>query len=241
MISILLPTHGQDGREDWLALALDRIMAQTYTDFEIIIRDDGEQCVLGYGKLVSRIFDMHQLPALEFRKGVHFVRNPDKVGVYAGLNETMRAAKGDIFYFHASDDFLVDDRVLQDVAALFPALERPAWLYGKQLFCNSQGDPCGDPWGLRPSTFEALVKANRMFSASVFWNRKMLEAAGEFDEHYQCAGDYDMWIRFWKVTPPMIVQRPISYYRLHEGQDGHVRQELTAAEAQRISAHYKAT
>lgn len=53
LVSIILPTY--NGKEEWLSQAIDSVLDQTFTDFELIIINDAstnniEETILKYAK-----------------------------------------------------------------------------------------------------------------------------------------------------------------------------------------------
>lgn len=92
MISIVIPVYNV---EKYLAECVDSVLNQTYTDYEIILVDDGATDNSGrmcddYAGRDSRIRVIHQ------KNG----------GLSAARNTGMAAAKGEYIYFLDSDDFL---------------------------------------------------------------------------------------------------------------------------------------
>ncbi len=90
-VSIGLPVYN---RENFIGKTLDSLLAQTFTDFEIIISDNGstdgtEQICRDYAQRDSRI---------------RYIRQPKNLGLLGNFNFVMKAARGKYFMWTASDD-----------------------------------------------------------------------------------------------------------------------------------------
>ncbi|MCR4614120.1 MAG: glycosyltransferase [Bacteroidaceae bacterium] len=100
--SIILPIYNV---EKYLSACIDSILAQTYSDYEIILVDDGStdtspQICDQYAGQHSCIHVIHK-----HNGGLSDARN-------VGLN----SARGEYVFFIDSDDFLIDNTVLQRIA-----------------------------------------------------------------------------------------------------------------------------
>lgn len=92
MISVIVPVYNA---EKYLPQCIDSILAQTYTDFELIIVDDGSTDRSGqicdeYKDKDSRVYVVHQ----------------ENRGVSAARNAGIDMAKGEYIAFVDSDDFI---------------------------------------------------------------------------------------------------------------------------------------
>lgn len=100
--SIILPIYKV---EKYLRPCVDSILSQTYQDFEIILVDDGSpdscpQICDGYAAKDVRVRVIHQKNA----------------GQAAARNAGLDIAQGDYICYVDSDDFLIDNNVLQKIA-----------------------------------------------------------------------------------------------------------------------------
>lgn len=95
MISIIIPVYNV---EKYLSECLDSILAQTYTDYEVILVDDGSSDCSGaicdeYAKKEARIQVIHQ----------------ENAGVSVARNNGIKQARGEWITFVDSDDWLDSD------------------------------------------------------------------------------------------------------------------------------------
>ena len=92
MISVVIPVYNV---EKYLAECIDSVITQTYTDYEIILVDDGATDLSGgmcdeYAESNTKIRVIHQ----------------ENGGLSAARNTGLNAAKGDYIYFLDSDDYI---------------------------------------------------------------------------------------------------------------------------------------
>jgi glycosyltransferase involved in cell wall biosynthesis len=104
-VAIGLPVH--DG-ENFLVEALESILAQTYTDFELIVSDNAstdrtQEICLAYAARDGRI---------------RYVRNETNLGVAPNLNRTFRLARAEYFKWAPHDDVLAPEFLSRCVDAL---------------------------------------------------------------------------------------------------------------------------
>ena len=95
-VSIGLPVHNG---ESYLEDAIDSILAQTYTDFELIISDNGS-------------IDRTREICLEYQKmdgRVHYHRSEENIGAAPNHNLLFRLATGEYFKWAAYDDRIAPD------------------------------------------------------------------------------------------------------------------------------------
>src|SRR5258708_9503485 len=106
-IAIGLPVHNGD---NYLAAAIDTILAQTYGDFDLVISDnastDGtEEICQAYAQRDRRI---------------RYIRQPKNVGAAANHNLTVRMTDSPYFKWAAHDDLLAPGFLAASVDVLPP-------------------------------------------------------------------------------------------------------------------------
>lgn len=104
-VSIGLPVYNG---ENYLAEAINSVLAQTYTDFELIICDNGstdrtEEICRHYADVDPR---------------VRYHRNPKNLGASANFRRAFELATGELFRWLAHDDALAPEYLDRCVAAL---------------------------------------------------------------------------------------------------------------------------
>lgn len=101
-VSILIPCYNA---ERWLAATLESALAQTWTNSEVIVINDGSQ-------------DGSLRVAREFAgRGVRVIDQPN-AGASAARNRGLREARGEFIQFLDADDLLSPDKIAAQVALL---------------------------------------------------------------------------------------------------------------------------
>ena len=89
-VTIGLPVYNG---EDFLESALDTLLAQTYTDFELVIADNAS---------TDRTGEICRRAARDAR--VRYHRNDENVGAMRNFNRVFELARGEYFMWAAHDD-----------------------------------------------------------------------------------------------------------------------------------------
>lgn len=97
--SIILPIYNV---EKYLSACIESILSQTYKDYEIILVDDGSKD--SSGKICNEYADKY-----DFVKVIHKTNG----GLSDARNVGLKQATGEYVFFIDSDDYLIDNRVLE--------------------------------------------------------------------------------------------------------------------------------
>jgi glycosyltransferase involved in cell wall biosynthesis len=184
LVSVIIPAYNTAGH---IGRALGSVFAQSYTDFEVIVINDGspdsEQMELAIAPYLSRITYLRQ----------------ENRGPSAARNLGIRHARGEWLAFLDSDDawlphylaeqlrFLRSDPAL-DMVYCDATLEGDTSTAGKTFMqlCPSTG----------PVTFESLlVGRTQVITSGTVVRRQRVTAAGLFDEEIHRSEDHDLWLR----------------------------------------------
>lgn len=224
-ISICLPVFD---RAEMLGNALESLLIQTHSNWEVVIKDGCLQ-----RPAVGNVFLKEQFNRLGPR--LRYILSKD-AGIFPALNEAMLHATGDVFHFLCSDDGLSHPDVLAAINAEFAGRNDPYWCYGQTQNMDVYGadlDVCG-----LYTTLDEMLLCNQIGQPSVFWNKPMFQRCGLFG--YQHAGDYDMWLRFWRVREPKYMPRVLGKFRKWPNQSTEQHIEEVQREADSISAKHVA-
>jgi glycosyltransferase involved in cell wall biosynthesis len=181
-ITVLVPTHN---RADVLPFAIRSILAQTLTNFELLVVGDG--CTDNTAAVVHGLADP-RIRWLDFPKAPNFG--------YANRNRALREARGELIAYLGHDDLWLPDHL----ALLAAYFERPdvELAYSRPLSVMSDGtilpvtNNLDDPVMLR--RFVALQTS--LGPSCMVHRRSCLERYGYWDESIPRAGDRELWIRF---------------------------------------------
>jgi len=102
-VTVFIPVFN---REDYVCTAINSILAQQYTDFEILVVDDGST-----DKTVERV-------AAYKDSRVRLECNPKNLGIPATRNRGLELARGEYIALLDSDDYAYPDRLVKQVQFL---------------------------------------------------------------------------------------------------------------------------
>jgi glycosyltransferase involved in cell wall biosynthesis len=182
-LSVIIPSYKT---ADLIVACLDSVFAQTYSDFEAIVVNDGSP-------------DTAQLEeALRpYRDRIVYIKQENKRAASA-RNNAIRRSRGEFVAFLDSDDTWLPNHLASQMQ-LFADNPSLDLAYANALLI---GDPVREPEFMEkcPSsgeaTFEALIVERCQIPISTVVARKQtLIDAGLFDESLPRCDDYDMWVR----------------------------------------------
>jgi glycosyltransferase involved in cell wall biosynthesis len=203
---VIIPTYKT---AQYIAETLDSVLAQTFTDFEIIVVNDGspdtpelEQVLQPY---VSRI---------------HYIVQSNR-GLSGARNTAMRVARGEYVAFLDSDDVwetnylaVQVDMMRRDptITVLYPnAITFGDPQRAGRLFMDMHPST-------GPVTFERLVTQQCNVMVAVLARREAVVAAGLFDESLRSSEDFDLWLRIIRRGGRIAYHRqPLVRSRLRPG------------------------
>lgn len=197
LISVIIPTYN---RAAFLREAVASVWAQTETDFELLIVDDGST-------------DATPQICAAWGARVRYLRQPRR-GVSASRNHGRREAAGRFLAFLDSDDLWAPEKLAR----------QRAWLeqHPSVLLCHTD-----EIWirnGRRINQKNIHRKAGGWIyplclprcvisPSAVCMRRELFEAVGEFDEELPLCEDYDLWLRVTArhevgfLEAPLVIKR----------------------------------
>jgi glycosyltransferase involved in cell wall biosynthesis len=229
-VSIVLPTFN---RLEHLRPAVDSVFAQTFTDWELIVADDG-----------SEAETVTYLAALADQPRVRVLRLPHSGNVPAVRNAALRAARGEYIAFLDSDDVWLPEKLALQVASLQAHPER-GWSHTAFAVIDESGNlltgararwwPAAEGWILEPLIRMEVVVA----ISSAIVRRQLLEQLGGFDPEQRVCEDYDLWLRLAGSSEVDGVRETLLHKRSHPAShydDTMVFEGLGRALAKRLAA-----
>jgi glycosyltransferase involved in cell wall biosynthesis len=204
VVSVLLPVYNA-GR--YLRTTLDSVLAQTFTDFEVIAIDDGST------DDSPAILSAYRDPR------IRVVKHPHNRGLIATLNEGIELARGRYIARMDSDDVMHPDRLAKQVKALEEDTGS-AVLATFVRTVNADGDVVGE-WDVdRATANEASIRAmlprtNCIAHPSVMVRRSALGDL-RYDPRQPGHEDWDLWLRMLARGLRIAkLAEPLLDYRIH--------------------------
>lgn len=209
-LSIIIPSLNQ---AKYLRQNLHSILTQPGAlDLQVIVMDGGSRD--GTLDLLRNINDSR----------VTWASEPDRGQAHA-INKGLARAQGDIVTWLNSDDVYLPGTLMSVVQAF---VEHPSaqWVIGPVQIIDDAGREIRRPISrykerrLRRYSFQHLLIENFIPQMSVFWRPEFAAAVvcgpGQIlDESLHYCMDYDLWLRMARRMDPLILQKPLSQFRLH--------------------------
>ena len=208
--SLLTPTRD---RPDWIGRCVDSVLAQTYTDWEQIVYDNGTDSV------------QHLIPD---DPRIRYVKGPSD-GPADAFQRALDLATGEIVHPISDDDRLTPD-ALETVDREIGDHE---WLTALTTFENEDGHTL---FQLGGQVNVPQLRAGYYLGGAIYWKRSLTDRIGGFDLSYDGAADYELYLRFAENAQAAFVPQVLYRYTDHPGTDSHVRSSNQMAQTSRICA-----
>lgn len=211
MISVVIPLYN---KEQSITRTLDSVLAQTYTDYEVVIVNDGstdhsQQVVEQW--LNSSI--VTQVAHHSINSSFRLINQPNG-GVCSARNRGIQEAKGEYIAFLDGDD-LWASTYLEEVAKLIADYPNVG-IYGIGC-CHVDGDNLS-PKIHTESAFRGVLtdwfaRGGAFTGSSTIIRKDVFDVVGMFDSRMTHGEDLDMWWRVLLKYDGAYGDKPLAYYR----------------------------
>jgi glycosyltransferase involved in cell wall biosynthesis len=196
-VSVIIPTYNRG----WVIReAIDSVLAQDFTDFELIVVDDGSTDDTG------RILD-------SYGQDLTVLQQPNR-GVSAARNQGVGAAAGQLIAFLDSDDLWLPRKL--SVQVDFFSSHPDAMINQTEEIWIRNGvrvNPKTRHQKFSGLIFERSLELCLVSPSAVMMRRSLFDQVGLFDEDLPACEDYDLWLRIsWRfpvhlIETPLIIKR----------------------------------
>ena len=193
----------------YIAQALDSVQAQTFSNYEVIVVNDGSSD----SDELEQILRSHPLPIIYLSQ--------ENKGVSAARNAAIRIAKGEFYAQLDSDDQWTPDYLEVQLQIL---RDNPdvVLVYPNATIIADAAEDEREFMEVSPSegevNFESLVRQQCTVMTCVTARMSAIREAGMFDETLRSCEDFDLWLRIAKNVGRIAYHRqPLALYRRHEG------------------------
>lgn len=198
MISIIIPTYN---REDTLLIAINSVFKQTYTNFEILICDDGstDSTLI----LLNSINDSRlRIIKCEHSGKPAFVRN-----------QGIKNSNGEWIAFLDSDDYWAENKLEKQ---LYYANKFKSLAISTNAFRinNSKSSLYFSEKKNTILNYYSFLEQNKIICSSVLIHRSLINKIGYFPEDFNLRGieDYAYWIRVTNFTNWLYLEEGLVFY-----------------------------
>lgn len=205
-VSVVIPVYNA---ARYVGETLDSIRAQTFTDYEVIIVNDGSTD----SDELEEILQSHPLPIV-------YLSQANK-GVSAARNAGIKVARGKFYAQLDADDQWHPEYLATQVGILLGDASI-ALVYPNAVIFADSSDSGAEFMNISPSegevTFDSLIREKCTVMTTVTARMNAIRAAGMFDEHIHSCEDFDLWLRIVKKGGRIIYHRHLlARYRRRAG------------------------
>lgn len=230
-VDVIVPAYNN---ARYLAAAIESVLAQTFTDWRILLVDDGSTD--NTAEVVEPYLQSHGVK-------IRYIRQ-DNRGVSAARNAAIRASDSALIALLDADDVWFPQRLEESVKAM-DANPAAGLSYGRITYLNADGCP-GTTWGGNLKHAEGRV-ASAIYtrkidlpSPTITVRRKALDQVGLFDETMRATEDRDLWLRIALRYEVAFVPKVISYYRIWGSSASSSQDHMMSGQLRFIRKHYGA-
>ncbi|WP_160898779.1 MULTISPECIES: glycosyltransferase [Halomonadaceae] len=203
LISIVTPAYN---RADYLPVAIDSVLAQTYANFEHLIVDDGSTD--NTSGVVSSYED----------ERIRYFRQENQ-GQSVARNLGIEHSRGEFICFLDSDDAWLPEKLRQQVE-VFERHPEAGVVYGDYIFVDALDNqlPLSNMRRRSGWITEQLLGDNFVSMNTTMARAELLHRVGGFDPTDRHAEDYGLWLHVSLHAPFVYVPECWAYYRIMENQ-----------------------
>ena len=202
-ISVVMPAYNA---ERYLKEAIDSVLAQSYTHFELILLNDGstdstENIILSYKD-----------------PRIRYIANEKNIGLIETLNKGIELSTGEFILRMDADDVCLPERFEKQVA--FMNLNPTVGAAGTAYYSLSDKGLKKFPVLTEPGVLKSVLLFNScLCHPSVIIRKSVLEQhAIRYNKNYMHSEDYGLWVELVKVSKLANLPDLLLKYRYHTGQ-----------------------
>ena len=205
LVSVIMPCYNA---EEFLEASIQSVIAQTHSNFELVIVDDGSSD--------SSVNILKRLSATDDR--IKFFCQANK-GAGPARNHGLREAKGQYIAFLDSDDYWNETFIETLLKALIATEADLAYCGWQNVGISSKQSPPYIPpdYSLTDKVSEFLMTCPWPIHAALT-KKSAIDSVGQFDETLTSCMDYDLWLKIGTRFNITLVPTVLSYYRHHSNE-----------------------
>lgn len=217
--SVIIPTFNRSG---FLSQAIKSVLAQTETDFELILIDDGSTD--NTADLIKDINDTRLI----------YIHQPHQ-GVSGARNLGISLAKAEFIAFLDSDDCFKPEKlkIAREYIDRFPEINifhtEEIWYRDQKLLNQKKIHQKPDGY-----IFDNALKLCCIGLSTTVVKKDLFKAIGYFDENMPACEDYDLWLRASVLYPVKLIPQVLTIKQ--GGHHDQLSQKYPAMDTLRIYA-----
>lgn len=207
LVSIIMPVFNG---ENFVKKAIQSVLAQTYTNYELIIIDDGSTD--GSYPVIKPFLN----------KKIQYIYQ-ENIGVAAARNTGISVSAGELIALLDQDDVWLPHKLLLQIEFLnnnpqiglvhttiqcindkdeFVSCKGMIWVGSYSGNCGSQ-----------------LLAGNGIAPLTILAKANLIKQCGNFNQNRAPADDWDLWLRMSRITSFGFIPEICAYYRIHNANE----------------------
>ena len=195
LVSVIIPTYNRG----WIIKeAVESVLSQTFSDYELIIVDDGST------DNTQEILDCYaRLPQIK-------IITQENRGVSAARNKGVESGEGKLIAFLDSDDLWLPKK-LEHQLDFFQHNPCAQICQTEEIWIRRGIRVNPRKRHKKPSgmIFEKCLELCMVSPSAVMMTRELFHDTGGFDETLPACEDYDLWLRISYTTPIYLINTPL--------------------------------
>ncbi|MBD2484138.1 glycosyltransferase [Planktothrix sp. FACHB-1365] len=187
-VSVIIPVYNGDR---YMSQAIDSVLSQTYSNYEIIIVDDGSTD--NTHQIIQHYIEKYQNQSL-----IRYIFQPNQ-GVAAARNRGIQEARGEFIALLDQDDMFWPEKLAHQVAC-FQANPDVAIINSGWRLIDENNNRISDiePWHNLPNlTLETWVTRTPILPSALMFRRDTWQKIGGFDSRFNGVDDVDF---IWRLA-----------------------------------------
>ncbi len=215
LISIVLPVYN---REQYLKIAIESVIKQTYNNWELIIADDASQ------EPTKKLLQQYETVT-----NIKIFYNTTNLGLFANLNQAIRKCSGDYIIFLCSDDYLLPE-CLETNLQLMEQNSEAGLILSFLEFVDYQNRQLASPesvtWRketkvLTPDITVPILLEKGSINGNLtgmMFKTELFDSVGNFREEWKQVPDWEWLYRFASKFTIIVSGVPTAVVRSHSKQ-----------------------
>ncbi|MCT4592698.1 MAG: glycosyltransferase [Anaeromicrobium sp.] len=207
MVSIVIPVYNG---QNYLKEAIDSALSQTYSNFEVIVVNDGSND----GGITEKI-------ALSYGTKIRYFYK-ENGGVATALNLAIQEMRGQYFSWLSHDDMYYPNKLNREIQALQEHGDMSALVYSDYDILEVETNTIDSTNLSKIFSLSKLTNSvfpilqNIIHGCTLLIHKSHFERVGLFDEKLITTQDYDMWYRMFRGQKTIFIPESLIKIRIHK-------------------------
>jgi len=201
LVTVLMPAYNA---ERFIGSAIRSVLSQTFSDFELLIIDDGS--VDGTKGIITAFADQR----------IRLLNNSGNIGLIPTLNLGMQEAQGKYIARLDADDLCFPTRLAEQVEVLEKDIDVGLASSWTEVIDEDDRTKGFGRWVLSPEAIYYVLHFRQCLThSSVMFRKALVSELGGYSAKAVHAEDFDLWHRLSKVNKIVQLPKVLVKWRTH--------------------------